>query len=66
MCESKVYLLEDGKEKEIMDNVIYIEPQDDKVFMYDLLGEQKIVDAVIKEVKLLEHKIILESRKDKK
>jgi predicted RNA-binding protein len=66
MCESKVYLLEDGKETEIMDNVIYIEPQDDRVFMYDLLGEQKIVDAVIKEVKLLEHKIILESRKDKK
>ncbi|WP_422446118.1 CooT family nickel-binding protein [Thermoanaerobacterium sp. DL9XJH110] len=66
MCESKVYLLEDGKETEIMDNVIYIEPQNDRVFMYDLLGEQKIVDAVIKEVKLLEHKIILESRKDKK
>ncbi|HHW01500.1 MAG TPA: CooT family nickel-binding protein [Thermoanaerobacterales bacterium] len=66
MCESKVFLLEDGKEKPVMENVIYIEPQDGKVFMYDLLGEQKIVDAVIKEVKLLEHKIILENRKDKK
>lgn len=66
MCESKVFLLEDGKEKPVMENVIYIEPQDGRVFMYDLLGEQKIVDAVIKEVKLLEHKIILENRKDKK
>jgi len=55
--------LEDGKEKEIMENVIYVEPQDGKVFMYDLLGQQKLVDAVIKEIKLLDHKIILEKRK---
>ncbi|MDN5300990.1 MAG: hypothetical protein PWQ60_504 [Thermoanaerobacteraceae bacterium] len=66
MCESKVFLLEDGKEKPVMENVIYIEPQDGRVFMYNLLGEQKIVDAVIKEVKLLDHKVILENRKDKR
>ncbi len=65
MCESKVYIIEDGQEKKLMDNVIHIEPQDGKLFMYDLLGEQKIVDAVIKEVKLLEHKIILEREKTK-
>ncbi|HQA59583.1 MAG: CooT family nickel-binding protein [Tepidanaerobacteraceae bacterium] len=65
MCESKVYILEDGQEKKLMDNVIHIEPQDGKLFMYDLLGEQKIVDAVIKEIKLLEHKIILEREKSK-
>ncbi len=65
MCESKVYLLENGKEKKIMDNVIHIEPQNGKLFMYDLLGEQKIIDAAIKEVRLLEHKIILESEKAK-
>jgi predicted RNA-binding protein len=65
MCESKVFLLEDGKERQIMDNVIYVEPQDGRIFMYDLLGEQKIVDAQIKEIKLLNHKIVLESRQDK-
>jgi len=63
LCESRVVILEDGKEKEIMENVIYVEPQDGKVFMYDLLGQQKLVDAVIKEIKLLDHKIILEKRK---
>ncbi|MDI3481175.1 MAG: hypothetical protein PWQ97_830 [Tepidanaerobacteraceae bacterium] len=66
MCESRVYLMENGSEVPIMENVIYIEPQDDKIFMSDLLGEQKIVEAKIKEVRLLEHKIILENRKDKK
>ncbi|HHY70413.1 MAG TPA: CooT family nickel-binding protein [Thermoanaerobacterales bacterium] len=65
MCESKVYILENGQTKKIMDNVIHIEPQNGKLFMYDLLGEQKIVDAQIKEVRLLEHKIILESEKTK-
>jgi len=65
MCESKVYILENGQEKKFMDNVIHIEPQDGKLFMYDLLGEQKIVDAAIKEVRLLEHKIILEREKTK-
>ena len=65
MCESKVFILENGQEKKLMDNVIHIEPQNGKLFMYDLLGEQKIVDAVIKEVRLLDHKIILESEKAK-
>lgn len=67
MCESKVFLLQNGKEEPLMENVIHIEPQDKKIFMYDLLGEQKIVEnAYIKEVKLLDHKIILENRKDEK
>jgi len=62
MCESKVYMLENGEEKKLMDNVIHVEPQDGKLFMYDLLGEQQIVEATIKEIKLLEHKIILERK----
>ncbi|AIS53122.1 hypothetical protein TKV_c19780 [Thermoanaerobacter kivui] len=62
MCESRVVLLENGKENEIMDNVIYIKPQNGKLVMYDLLGEEKMIDAVIKEIKLLDHKIILEKR----
>ena len=65
MCESKVYILEIGQEKKVIDNVIHIEPQNGKLFMYDLLGEQQIVDAAIKEIRLLEHKIILESEKIK-
>lgn len=62
MCESKVYILENGEERKLMDNVIHIEPQNGKLFMYDLLGEQQMIDAMIKEIKLLEHKIILERK----
>lgn len=61
MCESQVYLLTLDGEKKIMDNVVYIKPENGKVFLEDLLGEQKIVDGKIKEMKLIAHKIIIES-----
>ena len=61
MCESQVYLLTPEGEKKIMDNVVYIKPENGKVYLEDLLGEQKIVDGKIKEMKLIAHKIIIES-----
>lgn len=61
MCESQAYLLTPDGEKKIMDNVVYIKPENGKVYLEDLLGEQKIVDGTIKEMKLIAHKIIIES-----
>lgn len=60
MCESAAYVL--GKDKElvrVMENVVNVDPLDGKVYLTDLLGEQKIVDGYIKEIKLMDHKIIL-------
>ena len=42
-----------------MENVVSVDPLDGKVFLTDLLGEQKIVDGRIKEIRLMDHKIIL-------
>ena len=61
MCESQAYLLTAEGEKKIMDNVVYIKPENGKVYLEDLLGEQKIVDGKIKEMKLIAHKITIES-----
>ena len=61
MCESSAYLITKGREEKIMDYCIAVIPQaDGKILLTDLLGEQKIVDGMIKEIMLLEHKIILE------
>lgn len=60
MCESQAYLLTAG-EKKIMDNVVFVKPENGKVYLEDLLGEQKIVEGTIKEMKLIAHKIIIES-----
>ena len=53
MCESAAYILkEDGMER-IMDNVVSVDPFEGKVYLTDLLGEQKIVDGEIKEYDIL-------------
>lgn len=63
MCESAAYILkEDGIER-IMDNVVSVDPFEGKVYLTDLLGEQKIIDGEIKEIRLMDHKIIIKENK---
>ncbi|MCL1803277.1 MAG: CooT family nickel-binding protein [Eubacteriaceae bacterium] len=63
MCESSAYLVSKGGESTlIMENVIYAVPQPDgMVFLEDILGMQKTVRGIIKEIKLLDHRILIES-----
>ncbi|MBK5245127.1 MAG: CooT family nickel-binding protein [Eubacteriaceae bacterium] len=61
MCESSAYMLTPEGETKIMDYVVDIIPNDDgSLILSDLLGGTKIVQGRIKEVKLLNHKIIIE------
>lgn len=59
MCELTVYLLEDDREEKLMEDVASITPDGEQLVLVDLLGQQKVVDARIKELKLLEHKVYL-------
>lgn len=60
MCESSAFILgKDNKLEKIMENVVTVDPSEGKVYLTDLLGEQKIVDGFIKEIRLMDHKIIL-------
>ena len=61
MCESSAFLLgKDNELEKIMDNVVSVDPDNGKVYLADLLGEEKIIDGVIKQIRLMDHKIILE------
>ncbi|MCG8542060.1 MAG: CooT family nickel-binding protein [Clostridia bacterium] len=62
MCESMAYLKTPKGEEKIMEYVIEVRPEDGRVYLVDLLGEQKIVDGEIKEIRLIDHKIIIESK----
>lgn len=62
MCESTAYLLNDDGEQRIMDNVIFAVPSDGNVYLEDILGENTTVKGYIKEIRLLEHKIILSKK----
>ncbi|WP_457552306.1 CooT family nickel-binding protein [Desulfobacula sp.] len=60
MCESNVYLSKDSVEELIMENVAAITPIDENTFLLKgLLGESMEVKAIIKDINLMSHKIIL-------
>lgn len=60
MCEAKVYLETEGERKLLMDDVITIKPAARGLSLVDLFGEEKSIEASIKEIKLLEHVVLLE------
>ncbi len=62
MCEANAYILKDGKEELYLENVDVMKPEEGKVFLKNLFGEQKVFEGEIKEVSLLSHKIILKGR----
>jgi len=62
MCESNVYLREGNDEKLIMENVAAISPVGEDTFLLKgLLGESMEVKAIIADINLMGHKIILEA-----
>ena len=61
MCEANVYLVdENGQEKLLLEAVDRIVPQEDSLVMENIFGQRKIVKARIKEMQLVEHRIILQ------
>ena len=60
MCEANAYLKKGDKEELFLESVDRIVPQDDYLEMENIFGVKKMIKAVIKEMSLVEHKIILE------
>ena len=63
MCESAAYVLKNNNIERVMENVVSVDPYEGKVYLTDLLGDQKIIDGQIKEIRLMDHKIIIEGSK---
>ena len=65
MCEASAYLLKDGKEELFLDSVDILEPREGgKIYLRNLAGEQKVLSAKIKRIRLVEHKIVLEKTEE--
>ena len=60
MCEAHAYIIKDGKEEMLLENVDQIDFDDGEVRMINIFGEQKILKARIKSYNNRESKIILE------
>ncbi len=62
MCEANAYILQDDQEKLILESVDLIRPQEDNGFLLvDIFGTQKIVRGKLKQMNLVDHKIIFEA-----
>jgi predicted RNA-binding protein len=62
MCEANAYVYKDGNEELYLENVDIMRPEEGKIFLKNLFGEQKIFEGEIREVSLLRHKILLEKK----
>ena len=62
MCEANAYLFKDGKEELILEDVDELITQNDGIFLKNIFGEQKTISARLKELHLVEHRIILEEK----
>lgn len=59
MCEANAYLIKDGIEELIMKSVDILRPEETRIYIQDIFGEQRWVYGRIKEMNLVEHRIVL-------
>lgn len=60
MCEANAYLKDGAEEVLFMESVDIIEPYEEGLKLVDIYGKQKFIHASIKDMNLLNHRIVLE------
>lgn len=60
MCESTAYILKDGREEVVFEDVDLLEHRGNEIKMVNIFGEEKTLAAKIRLFSLVDHKIILE------
>jgi predicted RNA-binding protein len=60
MCEANAYLNKDNKEELVLEDIMILRPEEGEIYLQNIFGEQKRVKARIKEMNLVDHRIILE------
>jgi predicted RNA-binding protein len=60
MCEANAYLRKGDHDELFLENVDYVTPGDDGLLLEDIFGQRKMLKGRIKELYLVDHKIILE------
>ncbi|MEW6621757.1 MAG: CooT family nickel-binding protein [Bacillota bacterium] len=60
MCEANAYVVREQREELYFENVDKLIPHGEEIILEDIFGKRKIIKARIKELALVDHKIILE------
>jgi predicted RNA-binding protein len=61
MCEANAYLITEGKEELILEDITLLRQEGSELFLENMFGEQKRIKARIKEMNLTTHRVVLES-----
>lgn len=59
MCDTHAYLVRDGKEELVLENVDYFEAESGTIRLFNIFGEQKVVRGAVKQFSLRDHKIVV-------
>ncbi len=60
MCEAHAYLSKQGREELVMQSVDVVRPEGDTLYIQNIFGEQRWLKGRIKEMNLVQHRIVLE------
>jgi predicted RNA-binding protein len=60
MCEANAYLSKENKEELVLEDIMILRPEEGEIYLQNIFGEQKRLKARIKEMNLVDHRIILE------
>jgi len=59
MCESHAYVLRNGKEEKVLDDVTLLKPEAGSVLLRNLFGDEVRIKGKVEEIRFMDHKIIL-------
>ena len=59
MCEAAAFMLKNGREELVLQDVDLIEPEGENLRLVNIFGEQKVLKASILSLNLVNHKVIL-------
>ena len=60
MCEAHAFIIKDGKEEKVLENVDLVELDGDEVRLINIFGEQRILKAKLRLYNNSEGKILFE------
>jgi predicted RNA-binding protein len=63
MCQTVAYVLDEGKEVTVLEDVISVLPEKGSVRMTNLFGDEKVVPGRISRIDLLTHRILIDTTK---
>jgi len=59
MCESHAYVLREGREEKVLDDVTFLQPENGSVLLRNLFGEEIRIRGAIEKVLFMDHKILI-------